>query len=101
MQLKFIVLFSASFLVATSAFSQSAAPVEPNADYDVLVYKTKTGEPLYALVCDSGTTECNYKWASLCKDGAAQNSDPWGEVIPVPGYSRDKNNRPMRMFVCK
>lgn len=101
MQIKTTVFLFVSFLAATPAFSQSAAPIEPTADYDVLVYKTKTGEALYALVCDNGTTDCNYKWASLCNDGVAQNSDPWGGATPAPAYARDKKNRPMRLFVCK
>lgn len=101
MQMKHAVLFFISLLTVTSVFSQTAAPISADAEYDILFAKTQAGQPIYALVCNNGTTNCNYKWNSLCKDGTAQNSDPTGNVSDAPAYVRDKNNRPMRVFVCK
>jgi len=92
-----VVLFS---VLAFPAFSGNEPPVNTGDEYDIVSLKTPFGDTVYGLRCKNGTTNCNYKWDSLCKVGVAKNSDPLGGISDVPGYSRDGDNRPIRMFVC-
>ena len=94
----FAVLLSLSVL---SVLAQNEPPVNVGEEYDVVSLKTPFGDTVYGIRCKNGTTNCKYKWESLCKAGTAKNSDPLGGISDVPGYSRDGGNRPVRMFVCK
>lgn len=98
--LKAVVLIFLAVL-SIPVFSQDEPPVNIGEEYDVVQLKTRFGDTIFGLRCKNGTTDCNYKWDVLCEIGSANNTSPLGGTSDVPGYSRDGDNRPIRLFVCK
>lgn len=70
-------------------------------DFKMYSYTSKSNKEVFEVVCDNGTTMCNYSWDSLCHEGAAHNSDPDGNETEAPGYIRDPQGIPSRIFICK
>ena len=92
-----------SFLFLLITMPVSAWTVLPefsNSEYDILVLQRPAGVILYGIRCKNGGTMCEYNPRTLCKEGVAKSSDPDGNIISAPGYSRDNNNRPIAMFIC-
>lgn len=93
-------IYFAALITATLA--GCATPVGPSTStYEIFSFTGKSGKVVYGLQCRGGGMMCNYEWKSLCTQGKTMDSDPDGNVIDSPGYGRDRQNRPFRMFVCQ
>lgn len=104
---RILVILFITFLIHGCATSEnSTRDTQPSAvtsgsEYVVRSYISKSGNQVYLLICKNKTTMCNYQWATLCTKGIAIDVDPEGNEIQGPGYSRNSQNIPMRMFRCK
>jgi len=94
------VLIKSVLLTLLSLISSTGIAIA-SSDYKISSYVSKSDNTVYVVFCNNGTTMCNYSWDSLCKEGAAHNSDPEGIEVTAPGYMRANNGAPMRMFICK
>ena len=100
MSLKRTFLSILFVLIAMPANAWKVLPEFSNTQYDILVLERPTGVIIYGIRCKNGGTLCEYNFKNLCKEGVARSSDPDGNIISWPGYSRDKDNRPIEMFIC-
>ena len=84
------------------AMAQTAVEPAPDADYRINRFVSPaTGETIYFLRCDNGTTRCAYDWNRLCDGGRPLNADMLkGTGGKEPAFIRDKDGTPLRMFVC-
>lgn len=81
--------------------SSGSMPVRSGSEYDILSFVPQgSSNTVYMLRCKNGTTVCNYKWDEICVTGKATNTNPLGTPDTAPGYMRDRENRPMRIFIC-
>ncbi|HEX7951954.1 MAG TPA: hypothetical protein VF523_02670 [Burkholderiales bacterium] len=87
---------------ANCAIAQGAAEPAPGAGYRInKVILKASGETIYFLRCDDGTTHCAYDWNKLCLGGRPLNADPLkGVGGSEAAFVRDEDGTPVRMFVC-
>jgi hypothetical protein len=94
-------LISIFCAACSSAPSQPGITAQAATPYVTKSYKATNGTEINLLKCNSGTINCEYNWATLCKVGVAKNADPEGNLTETPGYFPDKDGVRMRIFVCK
>lgn len=89
-------------LLTSPAFAQTAAEPAQGSPYKINKFiSPATGQLIYFLRCDNGTTTCAYDWNSLCENGRPLNADLLkGVGGREPAFIRDKDGTPLRMFVC-
>jgi hypothetical protein len=97
-----LAIVSICFCPTDCVLAQTAAPPAPGADYKINNFTSPaTGQTLYFLRCDNGTTQCSYDWSRLCENGQALNADPLkGFGGKEASFIRDKDGTPLRMFIC-
>jgi len=102
-------LLAAAFVIASvcmgsmhCAMAQTAVKPAPGANYRInRLVSPATGETIYFLRCDNGTTRCAYDWNRLCENGKPLNADLLkGAGGTEPAFIRDRDGTPLRMFVC-
>jgi hypothetical protein len=89
-------------LLTSPTFAQTAADPAQGSDYKINKFVSPaTGQPIYFLRCNNGTTRCAYDWNSLCENAKPLNADLLqGMGGKEPTFIRDKDGTPLRMFVC-
>lgn len=97
-----VLLVMACCLLPEPAFAQTAADPPQGSDYRINKFDSPaTGQPIYFLRCNNGTTTCAYDWNSLCENGKPLNADLLkGVGGKEPSFIRDQDGIPLRMFVC-
>jgi len=94
--LKFIFL-SISISLSNGVFAENI----DKGDHVIGDYISKSDNKVYVVYCKNGTTTCNYVWDELCDEGQAHNADPEGSEMESSAFMRNKNNEPLRIFICK
>jgi hypothetical protein len=89
-------------LATSPAFAQTAAEPAQGSEYKINKFiSPATGQTIYFLRCNNGTTTCAYDWNNLCGNGKPFNADLLkGAGGKEPAFIRDKDGTPLRMFVC-